>query len=89
MPISTRSNYKGYCITTQWTALRLSDRRRESGFGAAFAVRPMTPDGESWQEFPEAVFATPEAAEANALIAAQRSIDDFVDDPPSWLLTAH
>ena len=77
MPNSKHSTYRGYCITTQWTAVPLSDRRRGIGFGATFAVRPMDPAGESWQQFPRTVFASPEAAEANALGAARKSIDDF------------
>jgi hypothetical protein len=81
MPTSKRSNYKGYCITTQWSPLHLSDRRRGSGFDAAFAVSSITCEGESWQQFPRAVFDTPEAAEANALSAAQRSIDDLAHGP--------
>lgn len=81
MPNSKRSSYKGYCITTQWTALHLSDRHRGSGFDAAFAVNSITSEGESWQQFPEAVFDTPQGAEANALDAARRSIDDLADAP--------
>ena len=86
MPTSKRSTYKGYCITTRWTDLHLPDRRQSSGFDAAFAVRPMNPDGESWQQFPRAVFDTSADAEANALCAARRSIDDFGDAAPrAWL----
>lgn len=84
MPNSKRSNYRGYCITTRWTGLHLPNRRQGGGFDAAFAVRPIAPDGESWQQFPKAVFDTPEAAEANALDEAQRSIDDFGCAPPEW-----
>ena len=83
MPNSKRSTYKGYSITTQWAALPVSDRRRGIGFDATFAVRPMDLDGESWQQFPRTVFATPEAAEANALGAARESIDEVADAPPT------
>ena len=79
MPNAKRSTYKGYCITTRWTDLHRSGRRPWKGFDAGFAVCPLDPDGESWQAFPGAVFATPEAAEANALGAARRSIDEFSD----------
>ena len=83
MPNSTRSTYRGYCITTRWTNLQLSGKRPWKGFDAAFAVSPMDPDGESWQEFPKTVFATHEAAVENALGAARRSIDDVADAPPA------
>ena len=86
MPNAKRSNYKGYCITTRWTDLHLADRRQGQGFNAAFAVRLIAPDGDSWQEFPKAIFGSQEAAEANALDAARKSIDAFGSAPPRWWL---
>jgi hypothetical protein len=77
MPTSTRTTYKGFRITTRWAELALSDRRREKGFDAGFEVHPLALEEESWQQFPKAVFATSAAAVANALAAAERSIDDF------------
>ena len=81
MPTSKQFSYRGLSITTRWTDLQLAGRRPSTGFDAAFAVRPMDPNGESWQEFPGAVFATSAAAEANALGQARRSIDEVADAP--------
>lgn len=88
MPNSKRTTYKGYCIMTKWTVLPRHDRRR-SGFDAAFAVSSIVVGGESWQEFPVTVFDTAEAAEANALGAAQRSIDGLILAPLPRLKSAY
>ena len=77
MPTSTRTTYKGFRITTRWAELALSNRRGVTGFDAAFEVHPLAPGEESWQQFPKAVFATSDAAAANALAAAERSIDEL------------
>ena len=78
MPNAKRSSYRGYCITTRCADLQLTGRRPWKGFDAAFAISPMDPDGESWQEFLKTIFSTCEAAQANALGAARRSIDDDI-----------
>ena len=77
-----RSTYRGYSITTQWADVQVSGQRPRK-FDAGFDVCPIGPEGESWQVFPKTIFATPEAAEANALGAARRSIDDIADAPPA------
>jgi len=85
---SKRSTYRGFSITTRWTDLRLADRRPGLGFDAAFAVCPTDPNGESWQKFPKTIFPTSDAAEANALGEARRSIDELVDAPPAEQIRA-
>jgi len=83
MPTSKHSNYRGFSITTRCTDLHLVDRRPRRGFSALFAVCPMDPNGESWQAFLETIFATSDAAEADALAEARRSIDELADAPPA------
>ena len=77
MPYPRHSNYKGYYITTRSTErspLPAPDAGRPR-FDAFFRVDPADPSEESWQQFPAGEFATPSDAAANALGAAQRSID--------------
>ena len=77
MPTARSSDYKGHRITTRWAESPPSDRPLGKRFAASFAVRPMNPEADPWQHFPPAMFDTYEGAEANALDAAQRSIDDL------------
>lgn len=75
MPNSTRSTYRGYRIITRWTDLGPLSDRRLNRFDASFTVHPDAIAEESWQEFPKAIFETFDAATANAVAAAHRSID--------------
>jgi hypothetical protein len=72
---ATRSDYKGYRITTRWYELGPFAGLLPARFDACFKVDPHAPPEESWQEFPKGVFHTRESAIENALDKAKRSID--------------
>ena len=72
---TTRSDYRGYRITTKWFELGPPPNRTAARFDACFKVVPDARQDEPWQEFPADVFGTHEGAVANALTKAQQSID--------------
>ena len=81
MSTSKQTTYKSYSITTRWAELMSSgtfpNTRRAKSFDANFSVQCAPPDEEGWQQFLSAVFATSDAAEANALAVAKMSIDEL------------
>lgn len=72
---TTRSDYKGYCITTRWHEVHLLAGMATAQFDACFEVDSRMPHEDSWQEFPVGVFRTRQDAIENALAKAKRSID--------------
>jgi len=73
---ATRSTYRDHSITTTWCELSPYEAlTAQARFEACFKVHPHAPEVDSWQEFPPGVFPTREGATANALNAAERSID--------------
>lgn len=78
------SIYKGYFVTTRWTAHDPPRDGLARVFSASFAVEPPDPCRASWQQFPRAVFGTLVAAMANAMLGAMRSIDQDIYESGGW-----
>ena len=74
MPHPRHSNYKGYAITTCSAEIGALPGRL-ARFDGFFRVDPADRDVESWQQFPRGTFGTREGALANALKAAENSVD--------------
>jgi hypothetical protein len=71
----TTSSYKGYCITTRWRESAEPAKHGLQWFKASFAVDATDASERSWQQFPDLMFASSEAATLNALRAAELSVD--------------
>jgi hypothetical protein len=71
----TTSSYKGFSITTRCRESAEPAKRGAHWFKASFAVDASDASEGSWQQFPDLMFATSEAATLNALRAAELSVD--------------
>jgi hypothetical protein len=67
--------YKGYDIIVRCTELDNQAAQAAKRFHASFTVNATAWDELPWQQFPKAVFESRPPAVANALAAAERSID--------------
>jgi hypothetical protein len=70
-----RLNYKGYEITARCSELPSIPTEVKKRFQASFSVDPLDAPWAGWQQFPETIFDSVEAAYAGAFKAARKSVD--------------
>jgi hypothetical protein len=62
-------------MPTDWAELDPLQSRWTKRFIASFTVDPDAKGDGSWQQFPKAIFTSPEKAKGNALAVAMSAID--------------
>lgn len=74
------SRYRGCSIITRWVESELPENALPKQFTASFSVDSPEACDSGWQQFPDALFATPLRAADNALEIAKDSIDQRITD---------